>query len=93
MSTINPDLMRLGGYAEFDGGPISVPVEKDGKDGFDRGLTVEMARPSALGALDEVDPLVEAALTRTDELGGLMGQIFNRTNYPEPAMPDFANIS
>lgn len=92
MSTINPDLMRLGGYAEFDGGPISVSAEKGGTDGFDRGLTIEM-RSSALGDVDEVDPVVEAALTRTDELGGLMSQIFNRSNYPEPAMPDFANIS
>ena len=92
-NTINPNSMRLGGYAEFDGSPVPASSEKGGTSGFGGGLTVEMARPSALGALDEVDPMVEAALTRDDELGGLMDRIFNRSNYPEPAMPDFANIS
>ena len=93
MNTINDNPMRLGGYAEFEGGQIPASSETGGTNGFDRGLTVEMAQPSALGDLDEVDPVVEAALTRTDELGGLMGQVFNRSNYPAPAMPDFANIS
>ena len=85
--------MRLGGYAEFDGGSIPVSSEKGGTSGLDRGLTIEMTPSSALDALDEVDPIVEAALTRTDDLGGLMASIFNPSNYPEPAMPDFANIS
>ena len=93
MNTINPNATRLGGSAEFDGGTIPVSSEQGDKGGFDQGLTVSTAPLSSLDSLDEVDPMVEAALTRTDELGGLMGQIFNPANYPTPAMPDFANIS
>lgn len=89
MSTINPDLMRLGGYAGFDMGTSPISSEQGGKPDFDRGLTVNTAPTSVLDSIDEVDAVVEASLTRDDDLGRLMGQIFNPANYPAPAMPKF----
>lgn len=93
MNTINPNSMRLGGYAEFDGGRIPASSEKDGKNDSGRGLTINTTPLSSLDALDEVAPEVEAALTRDDDLGRLMDHLFNPAKYPAPPMPDFANIS
>ena len=91
MSTINPDLMRLGGYAGLDTGMGMSPIssEHGEKPMLDHGLTIETAPTSILDAMEEVDPAVEAALTRNDDLGRIMDQIFNPANYPAPAMPKF----
>lgn len=87
MNTIDNNMTRLGGFAGLDMGTIPAAAEQLKETGSDRGLTIGTASPSALDALDEVDPAVEAALTRDDELGDLMGRVFN---LPAPPMPDLS---
>ena len=84
---INDNIGNQGFYGiQPDKGVETAAATPRAGAGFGPGLTIESASLTALDALDGVDPSVEAALTRDDELGGLMRLVFDR---PPPPMPEF----
>lgn len=86
MNTIDNN-MRLAGYTGLDFGTVAAPAEQLKDTSSDTGLSVGTAAPSGLDALNEVDPVVDAALTRTDELGALIDKAFD---LAAPPMPQFS---
>lgn len=85
MNTIDNN-MRLGGFAGFDLGSIAEQGRTEASADKADGLTVGTSAASPLDALDEVEPAVDAALVRDDDLGRCMNAVFN---LPAPPMPDF----
>lgn len=83
---INFNTSRLG--ASFDPAQQTGPAVSAAKPEAllnDTGLTVGLTAGTGLDALDEVDPAVEAALTREDDMGKFLDGLFDLAAPPMPA--------
>lgn len=83
---INFNTSRLG--ASFDPALQTGPAVSAGEPEAsrnDKGLSVGLAAGTGLDALEELDPAVEAALTRDDDMGRFLDDLFNLAPPPLPA--------